>query len=238
MKETFYFSHDYNARSDEKIIKLLATEGWLGYGIFWALIEKLYEADGFLEKDYNSIAFDLRTQSDRIATVVEGYGLFEVASKKFYSKSVLARLTTRKGKTEQARQAALLRWNKPKKPDADALRTQSDRYASKVKESKVNKSKDINIMQPEAAGIQEIFELFYEINPTINFGNKTQRSATERIIKRLGNEKALASTKAAIAIFGKPYAPTITTPIQLENKLSELVAFYKKQDNSSKAIII
>ena len=39
MKNTFYFSHDYNARNDIKIKKLIAKHGYLGYGIFWAIIE-------------------------------------------------------------------------------------------------------------------------------------------------------------------------------------------------------
>jgi hypothetical protein len=43
MKETYYFSHDYNARNDEKIIKLIQKEGWEAYGIYWAVVEKIYE---------------------------------------------------------------------------------------------------------------------------------------------------------------------------------------------------
>ena len=41
-KETFYFSHDYNARNDIKIKKLILKHGFCGYGIFWAIIEDLY----------------------------------------------------------------------------------------------------------------------------------------------------------------------------------------------------
>ena len=118
MKDTYYFAHDYNARNDEKILKMIQKYGWESYGLFWAIIEKLYEAGGFLEKDYDCIAFDLRTDSERIANVIES-GLFEFRNEKFYSKSVNARLIARKGKSEMARQSAFFRWNKIKKEDAE-----------------------------------------------------------------------------------------------------------------------
>jgi hypothetical protein len=141
MKDAYYFSHDYNARNDEKILKLIQKEGWIGYGIYWAIIEKLYEAGGFLEKDYECIAFDLRTECERIQAVIES-GLFEFSNEKFYSKSCLARLKTRKGKSEKARQSAFLRWNKPNKDNANALRTQSEGNA--IKERKGKERKDIH----------------------------------------------------------------------------------------------
>jgi hypothetical protein len=44
MKEAYYFSHDANARQDEKILMLRAEHGWQGYGIFWALVEMMFES--------------------------------------------------------------------------------------------------------------------------------------------------------------------------------------------------
>lgn len=139
MKETFYFSHDYNSRNDEKILKLIQKEGWEGYGIYWALIEKLYEANGFLAEDYECIAFDLRADCDRIKRIINDYKLFIIASKKIHSKSCLARLAVRKGISEQNRQNAILRWNKRNLNNATALRPQSEGNASKGKESKGKK---------------------------------------------------------------------------------------------------
>ncbi len=42
-KETYYFSHDYNARNDEKILELRSVYGAEGYGIFWMIIETMAE---------------------------------------------------------------------------------------------------------------------------------------------------------------------------------------------------
>jgi len=147
MKETYYFSHDYNARSDEKIIKLVSTMGWEGYGLYWAIIEKLYEAGGFLTTDYDCLAFDLRTDSERIAKVIES-DLFVISNGKLHSNSVLARLRKRKGKSELARQSALKRWNKPYNRNANALPTQSEGNA--IKEIKGKERKDIGEITPSA----------------------------------------------------------------------------------------
>lgn len=43
IKNAFYFSHDGNARNDEKILMLRAEHGWQGYGIYWVLIEMMFE---------------------------------------------------------------------------------------------------------------------------------------------------------------------------------------------------
>lgn len=104
-------------------------------------------------------------------------------------------------------------------------------------ENNENKYKQV-IVGEQSSQVQEVFKVFYEINPTIKFGNTTQRSAAERLIKKLGAEKTIASAKAAIAIYGQQFAPTITTPLQLEDKLAQLVAYYRKQENSSKFFTI
>ncbi len=43
-KEAYYFSHDANARQDEKVLMLRAEHGWEGYGIYWALVEMMFES--------------------------------------------------------------------------------------------------------------------------------------------------------------------------------------------------
>ena len=43
MANSYYFSHDCNARNDDKILMLRYHHGWEGYGIYWALIEMMFE---------------------------------------------------------------------------------------------------------------------------------------------------------------------------------------------------
>jgi len=233
MKETYYFSHDYNARNNEKILKLVKNEGWGGYGIYWAIIEKLYEADGFLEEDYDCIAFDLRTKCERIKRIINDYKLFKIASKKICSKSVLARLRKRKGKSEKARQSANIRWNKMNNSNANALRTLSERNAlkqSKVKQSKIKENKEKK--QPEDCDTNKIFDLFYQINPSINYGNKTQRGAVQWLSGKFGFKNVVAMATKVIAVQGEKYAPVVTTPLQMKNKIAELKIYFDKEDST------
>jgi len=144
MKEAYYFSHDANAQHDPKIIKLLSKLGWEGYGLYWAIVERLRnEPDYTLECDYDCIAFALRTHSDCIKSLVEDYDLFIIEDDIFYSESLLNRMKQKDERSEKARESARKRW----KRNANALRTHSEPNAikeKKVKESKVNKKK-VNI---------------------------------------------------------------------------------------------
>ena len=121
-----YFSHDFHARSDPKLIKLLMKEGVAGIGVFWCIIEMLYEQGGVMEvADYETIAFELRSDCDLIKRVIENYGLFIFDDEKFYSKAVVERLEERDIKSEKASKSANERWNKYRKNKA-ANRLQCD----------------------------------------------------------------------------------------------------------------
>ena len=143
MKKTFYFSHDYNARSDEKIKRLLVKHGILGYGVYWAIVEDLYQNANAMRTDYECIAYELRVNEDCIKSIINDFDLFEIKGNVFGSLSVQRRLDERAKKSKKARESALYRWNKNNE-NANAMRTQCDSNAikeSKVKESKVKESK-------------------------------------------------------------------------------------------------
>jgi len=142
-KDTFYFSHDYNARNDAKIKKLISKHGFLGYGIFWAIIEDLYNNTNVLPTDYESIAFDLRTDHDTILSIINDFDLFVFDGKNFGSLSIQKRIDERNEKSKKARESVLKRW-KNKEIDTNVLPTNNDSNTikeRKVKENKVNESK-------------------------------------------------------------------------------------------------
>jgi hypothetical protein len=139
-KDTFYFSHDYNARFDEKIKQLIRKHSMLGYGCYWAIIEDLYNNANALRTDYDGIAFELRITTEQAKSIINDFDLFVFDGDYFGSASVERRLNERNEKSVKARQSAFNRWNKVK-DDANALRTQSDGNA--IKESKGKKRKEI-----------------------------------------------------------------------------------------------
>ena len=141
-KETFYFSHDYNSRSDIKIKKLLAKLGYSGYGIYWAIIEDLYQNANAMPLDYDCIAFDMHVKSDMIESIVNDFDLFILNAESFGSMSVQRRMDERDAKSRKARESALYRWNKSE-TNANAMQTHTECNAkkeSKVKESKVKET--------------------------------------------------------------------------------------------------
>lgn len=142
-KETFYFTHDYNARTDEKIIKLLSRHGMTGYGIFWAIVENLYNNANVLYLDYERISYDLHVSDiETIKSVIHDFGLFEIKNGSFGSASIERRLDERNEKSEKARQSAFKRWKKEnKEPEKNADASENDANVSKsdaIKEKKEN----------------------------------------------------------------------------------------------------
>lgn len=103
------------------------------------------------------------------------------------------------------------------------------------KRSEDKRSED-NTSGAPAAGpdpINPIINQFQEINPNFErlFRNKTQRGAAERMLKKLGVEK-LGQIIAVLPFSNKDqYGPTITTPLQLEDKMGQLMAWYEKKQN-------
>lgn len=109
MKE--YFSHDYNARNDPKLQEVLFEHGVAGLGVFWVLIENLYEQGGELPLTAcKSIAFALHTESNIVESVVRDFNLFQNDGEKFWSNSVNARINKRNDITEKRKQAAVISW--------------------------------------------------------------------------------------------------------------------------------
>ena len=107
--------------------------------------------------------------------------------------------------------------------DTGKVRIGKDRVG-KVITSGVNAAED---------PVNEIINIFYNsINPTINYGNKTSRGAADWLIKKYGLEETTKLAEAACSVHGMPYAPVITTPYQLKEKLSQLGAYIKKNNQT------
>lgn len=95
-------------------------------------------------------------------------------------------------------------------------------------------SKEIQISNAsvaESVKLNDLIELFKPVNPSYDrlFGNVTQREALERLLKKHGAEKITKVIKALEFSQGRMFAPDITTPKQLEDKLGSLNAFFKRE---------
>ena len=171
-KEAYYFSHDSSARNDEKILALRMDLGWEGYGVYWAIIEMLREANAYeMQTQYKRIAFGLQVPEEMVKSIIESYGLFSINKDVFFSESLNYRMELKEAKSKQAREAALKSWEsrRKKKDDgesnADAEQTQNDSNAIKGKESKVKeiKEKDNNIYYYEKNNLKLTHEQYQKL---------------------------------------------------------------------------
>lgn len=145
-----YFSHDYGARNDIKLKKLFIVHGHEGKGVYWDLVEMLYENSGYISRsDISTIAYDLRTTEDLIVYIVDDFNLFKTdETGRIYSKSILSRLEIRDSISKSRSEAANKRWNKCKSnTNAKQMHSNSKESESKsnaIKENKINKENKEN----------------------------------------------------------------------------------------------
>ena len=120
-KDSYWFSHDSNAKDDPKCMLLMDQLGLEGYGIYWVLIEILRD-----QKDLtypmaliSAIAKRYGTSEQKVSAVVTSFGLFEINEEgNFYSPSLIERVLDLRTKQDARRAAALKanmdRWRREK----------------------------------------------------------------------------------------------------------------------------
>jgi len=91
----------------------------------------------------------------------------------------------------------------------------------------------------EASQINKLIDLFKVVNPSYSklFANKTQRIACERMIKLHGFKKLDELINVLPSLNQDKYAPVITTPVQLEDKFGQLIAYGQKKQNNQPLMI-
>ena len=119
------------------------------------------------------------------------------------------------------------------KPDTNAL---SDNNINTLNDNNINA---LSVSDASVANLNKLIEMFKPINPSYKrlFANKTQRAALVRLVKEFGEEKLIHLLGVLPKIMGERYAPTITTPCQLENKMGQLMVFFKRESNKKPNLI-
>jgi hypothetical protein len=145
-KETFYFSHDYNARNDEKILELRAEFGPEGYGIFWMIVETMAENENCGIKASLlgglSLGFGVAKNklNDIINKCVELKLLYE-SDGYFFSNRLLSHKLHRQKLSESGKKGADLRWGGDKGGYGTPYAKERKEKENKEKEKKNKKKK-------------------------------------------------------------------------------------------------
>ena len=111
-KDTFYFSHDYNARQNKKLRRVIQKHGMQGYGLFWSIIEDLYQNENILKYDLDSLEYDYRCDGNIIKSVIEDFNLFQIEDGNFGSIAIQERIDERNIKSKKYSDNAYKRWGK------------------------------------------------------------------------------------------------------------------------------
>ena len=141
----YYFPHDYHARHDPKLVRVRRDLGLEGLGLYWCLVEFMYEQGGQLQEDQlHALAYELRLPDDGILLrrLLHDFQLFDLDAHSLLwtSASVTERLALRADKREKAQKNAQQRWKNatamPPHTDqnATAYQPESDGNANKRKE--------------------------------------------------------------------------------------------------------
>lgn len=152
--------------------------GMQGVGVYWCIVEMLYEEGGYLPLEYERISFELRIGIEIIQSIIKEFELFKFDENRFWSESVLSRLQERCDKSEKARHSINKRWNKLGK-HTNVIRpninrnTKKDSIVENSKEKKENYTAD--------------FLAFYNLYPN----KKEQPEAFKRWKKLNGKRPSL-----------------------------------------------
>ena len=137
-KDAYYFKHDSNARNDEKLLNVRRNHGMEGYGVYWAIVEKLRESKNYtLTDDYDSIAWDLRVEEGLVKSIIEKYGLFVIEDGMIRSPRLCVDMEEWDNKKEARRQAGIIgmkaRWSGKEKEEEVVVEKEKTPKKAKAK---------------------------------------------------------------------------------------------------------
>lgn len=114
-----YFRHDYNARNDIKLQSVITKYGAVGIGVYWIIVEMLYQNGGELPLDIaRNISVAYFTDFKVVESVINDFDLFENDGNVFWSVRIRQAIDNTKKVSDARKAASRQRWSrKQEKPD-------------------------------------------------------------------------------------------------------------------------
>lgn len=200
-KDSYYFSHDSNARNDIKMVRIRRALGLEGYGIYFCLIEILREQKDFKLPltSVSDIAFELHASEEKVKTIIMAYDLFVIEEEThFFSARLLRSMQDLDAKRQRFIDAG------KKGGEASVKQRLSNAQPLnkiKVKEIKVkDKSNDLfegDVTEVIVSEFQKAIERFIAMRKKIK---KPLSDDAIILIKKKANELAKGNDELAIKI--------------------------------------
>ena len=167
--------------------------GYTAYGVYWALIEDLYNNDNKLLYDLELLAFDFRVDEEIIEAIINNFDLFTVVDGFLSSESIQRRLDIREEKSARARKSVAKRW--AKNNDSNTTVIQKDTTVKnsntlkerKVKESKVKEIKESKLYKNNHTHLSLSDEQYEKFTKT--YGEEVTDDYISRILNYTGNKR-------------------------------------------------
>lgn len=97
MSDKPYMTHDLGARNDPKLVAAERASRGLYKAIWWDLTEMIWENGGYLQMDFDNLAYILRYPSpEEVRAVVLDFDLFLNDGERFWNNSALERIQHKK----------------------------------------------------------------------------------------------------------------------------------------------
>lgn len=106
-----YINHKTSNRSEYVFRKLIERKGAAAYGVYWYILEELYESGGkMLFEEIEPISKALCVRKDFVASVIKSFSLFQYDSDSFWSDEVIEQIEKRQKIKDKRKEAANKRW--------------------------------------------------------------------------------------------------------------------------------
>lgn len=106
-----YINHKISNRSEYAFRKLIERKGAAAYGVYWYILEELYESGGkMLFEEIEPISKVLCVRKDFVVSVIKSFSLFQYDSESFWSDEVIEQIEKRQKIKDKRKEAANKRW--------------------------------------------------------------------------------------------------------------------------------
>lgn len=152
VKESFYFSHDCNARNDIKILAMRTKYGLEGYAMYFMLLEILREQSDYKlpinKYTFKTLAWQFQCDEKLVEAFINDacneFDLFILEDNYLYSESFLKRMDKYKETSSKMKKLAESRWNK-KSDEKKNIHMQCDTQCDTHNSTQINnKTKENN----------------------------------------------------------------------------------------------
>ena len=161
VKESFYFSHDCNARNDIKILAMRTKYGLEGYAMYFMLLEILREQSDYKlpinKYTFKTLAWQFQCDEKLVEAFINDacneFDLFILEDNYLYSESFLKRMDKYKETSSKMKKLAESRWNKKnneKKNNSTQCDTQCESHNSPQINNKTKENNKNNGTQCES----------------------------------------------------------------------------------------